>query len=255
MFSFNFYYPDGKDDGIRTLSVDVETTVSQTLSTIIQGNIYGDRIKWGDSPFLYQGEGFQWDSNDSVALENATQWLKSNPPKLPSLQLLSVAFPEPGSLDPEKVHIILLTKNLLTTTFSPRRTVSLPPTAPRTSLVSYLYDVGQKLRFFHVRGTPGCGKTTLCNLLYNHIMSQEPGVLLSSLGVYQKVGTISDSLNKALRRGDAVDVDDGRRHWVLVDEAQTTYRDSQLWSTFFKTLAPTSLSSSSLLMEAKPSLV
>ncbi|KAJ7709681.1 hypothetical protein B0H17DRAFT_1190862 [Mycena rosella] len=118
-----------------------------------------------------------------------------------------------------------------------RRNVSSSLTAPRPPLVSYLYETGINFKFFLVRGTPGSGKTYLCRLLYDYIMAEDPEARLTLLTFWEPVGTLQESLNNPrVANGDSIDVadGDGRRHWVLIDEAQTTYSDAVLWSTFLK---------------------
>ncbi|KAJ6567280.1 hypothetical protein DFH09DRAFT_918962, partial [Mycena vulgaris] len=91
-----------------------------------------------------------------------------------------------------------------------------------------------------VRGTPGSGKTTLCSLLFNHILNKEDESLLSCIGPWRQRASFWESISTSCIQGDIIDSPQWRegrkRHWILFDEAQTTYEDEFLWSRFLKEL-------------------
>ncbi|KAJ7132316.1 hypothetical protein C8R44DRAFT_977950 [Mycena epipterygia] len=122
-----------------------------------------------------------------------------------------------------------------------RRTMSLGSTVLREDLVGYLYRIAQQHRFFLVRGTPGSGKTILCYQLFNHLLQIAPDDRVSCIKLWKTKSSVEESLVESCIRGDFKEFrdcynDTSRRHWVLFDEAQTTYTDADLWATFLKEL-------------------
>jgi hypothetical protein len=92
--------------------------------------------------------------------------------------------------------------------------------------------------FLQVRGTPGCGKSTLMSLLHSYILKINPNALVFT--------TISlpppshDSSNDLTLRLQAVDPSYPRRFgltFLLFDEAQDSYEDAHLWNNFLKAVS------------------
>jgi len=97
-----------------------------------------------------------------------------------------------------------------------------------------LYEIVEEQRFFLVHGTSGSGKTILCSLLYNHILGKNPNDLVSCVGPWQQRHHVWDSLSASCIRGDILDPSKDWQntrtcHWILIDEAQTTYKDHDFW--------------------------
>ncbi|KIL58917.1 hypothetical protein M378DRAFT_15182 [Amanita muscaria Koide BX008] len=115
----------------------------------------------------------------------------------------------------------------------------LPTWSPRDDTVAGLYDVllDERLvqaRLLLVRGTPGCGKTTLMHLLHAYILKQFPSAL-----VYTKHSWPGPTESDSLLRKRLRELDPGfpRRNgttFLLFDEGQDLYDDDLLWSFFFK---------------------
>ncbi|KAJ7293189.1 hypothetical protein C8J57DRAFT_18719 [Mycena rebaudengoi] len=164
-------------------------------------------------------------------MKNARAWWRNNPHQPDDFTPLKDYMTD--NFDPDGIHLIVGTKTLFS-----MKTIPLSMTAPRSDVVSYLYRIGIDLKFFLIRGTPGSGKTTLCSLLYNYILMEEPDSRLTLISFWERSSdSIARSLTNRTALGDPIDVfgGDRRRHWVLFDEAQTTYPDASLWSTFLKT--------------------
>ncbi|KAJ7451046.1 hypothetical protein FB451DRAFT_709485 [Mycena latifolia] len=101
--------------------------------------------------------------------------------------------------------------------------------------------MARERRFFFVRGTPSAGKTTLCYQLFNYLLRILPNDRVSYVKIWEQQETVKRSLVKSCMQGDLQDdpqcVDDASvPHWLLFDEAQTTYSDQHLWTTFLKDL-------------------
>ncbi|KAJ6586995.1 hypothetical protein DFH09DRAFT_241764 [Mycena vulgaris] len=95
-----------------------------------------------------------------------------------------------------------------------------------------------------LRGTTGSGKSTLCLLVFNHIIAKEPDSRVSVTGLWKDHkkanpnSRVQDSLAASCERGypdfDLQAATVRQHHWVLFDEVQTTYDDDVLWSSFLK---------------------
>jgi hypothetical protein len=125
-------------------------------------------------------------------------------------------------------------------------------TARRDSTVNALYD---RLNIYHlvlvrnlcsllqirsntpllpqVRGTPASGKSTLAQLLANHITTQEPAGNLIVIASWPDNGL--SWLAKLTNR-----YDDTGPNTIIIDEAQLSYWDTAFWNGFLKTITPDS---------------
>ncbi|KAJ7743082.1 hypothetical protein B0H16DRAFT_1012280 [Mycena metata] len=118
--------------------------------------------------------------------------------------------------------------------------IALNGQVPRDHLVKFLYTATptSRARLFFVRGTPGSGKTTLCSLLYNHIISQ--GVLATIFSIWTQKDipfhtNLRQRLSVARTKGcETNDLSFDKPHWLLFDEGQTTFWDSNLWGSLLK---------------------
>jgi hypothetical protein len=92
------------------------------------------------------------------------------------------------------------------------------------------------IHYCQVRGTPGTGKTSLCQLLARHIEEQEPltDVILISTWTYDADDLRYDRWGRHLKEIQSW-VQENRTVFIF-DEAQVTYDDSNLWNDFFKNI-------------------
>jgi hypothetical protein len=85
-----------------------------------------------------------------------------------------------------------------------------------------------------VRGTPASGKSTLAQLLANHIASQEPTANPVLIANWPKDGSYwNDKLTKQGFNNNGPKI-------IIIDEAQLTYWDGAFWNSFLKQITPTS---------------
>ncbi|KAJ7925841.1 hypothetical protein B0H13DRAFT_2313974 [Mycena leptocephala] len=91
-------------------------------------------------------------------------------------------------------------------------------TISRDSVLTFLYQMAEEHQFFFVRGTPAAGKTTLCYQLFNHLQNIRPG----------------DRVSCDLQDDPLCVEDSSVAHWLLFDDAQTSYDDEVLWAVFLK---------------------
>ena len=134
--------------------------------------------------------------------------------------------------------------------------------APRTELVEGIYRRLCVFHFLHIRAPPATGKSTLLKLLHNYILSHNPRNLPIwtatawwrpreelqhfDLQISAFLATYSETHSNSLWRkwlnfhaGVDWDIAD-HGYWLLIDEAQTTYRDSVFWNDFIKLIGPSS---------------
>jgi GTPase SAR1 family protein len=75
-----------------------------------------------------------------------------------------------------------------------------------------------------VRGTPGCGKTTLTKLLEAHILQKEPGARVTSVTAWPSEKEMPD---KGWKEWLKLKFEPGT--FLIVDEAQSSYWDKSFW--------------------------
>ncbi|KAF7361243.1 hypothetical protein MSAN_01156400 [Mycena sanguinolenta] len=110
----------------------------------------------------------------------------------------------------------------------------------RTRLVEFLHEACTNppwpdQNFFMVKGTAGSGKTILCGQLYNYLVDKGARVSIINCNQWNRSALTSSrrTLNAFVLRGPQIDADDRQtRHWVLLDDAQCTFKDPALWIYF-----------------------
>lgn len=102
------------------------------------------------------------------------------------------------------------------------------------------------MKYFHIiriNGTPASGKTTIMNLMVNKLLEYD-----SATPIYVLSGWKMESVVSANGWASYLEKQTGihGRHWLthrgylLVDEAQQTYWDDELWADLFKAVEPAS---------------
>ncbi|KAJ7762327.1 hypothetical protein DFH07DRAFT_407810 [Mycena maculata] len=150
---------------------------------------------------------------------------------LSELETLDSLF-KAASQRPSDIHLVVTTSSIspLMHKCGPSENVEVE----RRDLISYLHATALRLRFFLVRGTPGSGKTMLSKQLKKHILWLDSQARVTITGVWRRGDTVQDSLNLSKIDGDPVDLRYKGTHWILFDEAQTTYQDDIIWTTLLK---------------------
>lgn len=103
-----------------------------------------------------------------------------------------------------------------------------------------------RVRYFHivrVRGTPASGKTTIMNLLANKLLEYDPETPVYVLSGWDK-DTVKDALGWTGYLKEQTGVH-GRswltkQGYLLIDEAQESHWDGELWADLFKAVEPVS---------------
>jgi len=119
----------------------------------------------------------------------------------------------------------------------------LPYIDPRTELVD---EIITRVNFYHiirVRGTPATGKTTLLELVVNKLLKKTYG---NTLPVHPVFGWDREDVTKAtgweayLQKKTGIHGNTWLTYkaYLLLDEAQVSYWDSELWTNFFKKIRP-----------------
>lgn len=108
---------------------------------------------------------------------------------------------------------------------------------PRSSLVAGIIAAARKEHIIQVRGTPASGKTVLSRLVANELfrMNEQVFYIDGWKGdVVEKAGGWSSYLESQT----GVEGTDWSQHsaWLLLDEAQQSYSDEDLYSGFFKSI-------------------
>ncbi|PKY02893.1 hypothetical protein P168DRAFT_305277 [Aspergillus campestris IBT 28561] len=112
---------------------------------------------------------------------------------------------------------------------------------PREGTVQQLADLILSRKVVHVRGTPASGKTTLAQLLKDHLSGQGRNVYF--MGTWRDLDTLYESppdpwdkLETMLRSKFPcpVDKDILSQAVLIIDEGQTSYNDSILWNEILK---------------------
>ncbi|KAL4814738.1 hypothetical protein BDW67DRAFT_176907 [Aspergillus spinulosporus] len=114
-------------------------------------------------------------------------------------------------------------------------------TVSRNKLVDELIARVKHFHIVRVNGTPASGKTTLLNLMANKLLACDP-----STPVYVISGWKEDAVRSAkgwaayLENIAGVDGRDWMTHcgYLLIDEAQQSYWDDELWADLFKAIEP-----------------
>ncbi|KAJ7207129.1 hypothetical protein GGX14DRAFT_636387 [Mycena pura] len=139
--------------------------------------------------------------------------------KYPALSRLSDFFAEPPS--PTEIHLVLVTRNFFFLHL----------------MVFDKYVLQWRLKPTHaldhlVRGTPGSGKTTVCWQLRNYILDNDSGARVTITKMWVQRDSVAASIQASRVDGDTFDPGYGGSQWLLLDEAQTTYEDVDLWAAF-----------------------
>ncbi|KAJ7773375.1 hypothetical protein B0H16DRAFT_147767 [Mycena metata] len=231
-FKFTVWLPNG---AVKVLPFQLDQDITSLVDSLFPTIEVADEA----APSLYKTSGIiQYSTDASQLQESIRKWWATNPEKLGEIATLREYFPDgPTGRQTKSIDLVLL-NHYNYKHFAPRQKISVHGLAPRDSLVSELYNIAKDNwdRFFFVRGTPGSGKTTLCHLLYDRIL-QDEDTLVTIIGRWERKSTLEESFNTAKSFGDDVDPlgpPRSKTHWVLFDEAQTTYEDYFMWSVFLK---------------------
>ncbi|KDQ11029.1 hypothetical protein BOTBODRAFT_470384 [Botryobasidium botryosum FD-172 SS1] len=106
----------------------------------------------------------------------------------------------------------------------------------RDDTVKALFKNLEQEHVVHVRGPPSSGKTTLRHLLHRHILNEHPSVAVFSCERWPQQ-QFAPRVSFELRLKDVLDGHDlpeRAPYYLLIDEAQTSYWDMELWSNFLK---------------------
>lgn len=109
-------------------------------------------------------------------------------------------------------------------------------TARRNLTVDALYKRLNRYHFVLVRGTSASGKSTLAQLLYNHIRTKEPTTdpILTGYLFKEECGWLANLKHQC-------DYNPNGPNVVIIDGAQTSYEDLSFWEDFLKPIGPQSL--------------
>lgn len=117
-----------------------------------------------------------------------------------------------------------------------------PVVSPRVRLVNGIIDRAELYHMILVRGTPACGKTTIMRLVANELLarySEDIPLHIITGWNEEKVTRAGDWKNYLSQvtgiRGNSWPTS---RAYLLLDEAQETYWDDNLWAEFFKDINP-----------------
>jgi hypothetical protein len=117
-----------------------------------------------------------------------------------------------------------------------------PVVSPRVQLVNGIIDRAEMYHIILVRGTPACGKTTIMRLVANELLARYSGDIPLHIitGWNEKRVTQVGNWNSYLSQVTGIEGESWptSRAYLLLDEAQETYWDSNLWAEFFKDINP-----------------
>ncbi|PVF98672.1 hypothetical protein CPB86DRAFT_797119 [Serendipita vermifera] len=149
-----------------------------------------------------------------------------------------------GTPSEEHIHIIVGSATLSPIGYPSPSSVPLAPkkspplaaitdcTTPRLATVAALYERLNAYHFVLVRGTPTSGKSTLAELLIDYIKLKE-GVEPVSIGAWdQDPSSPFDWLKYMCDHNYKT----GHPNIVIIDDAQETYRCTQFWNNYLKTI-------------------
>ncbi|KIM26927.1 hypothetical protein M408DRAFT_24950 [Serendipita vermifera MAFF 305830] len=161
-------------------------------------------------------------ADDENLVKNMVQKVSANIPPLNVTMALSELELYPSIPPPGTIHI----------------SVQLPPnsTARRNLTVDALYKRLNRYHFVLVRGTSASGKSTLAQLLYNHIRTKEPTTdpILTGYLFKEECGWLANLKHQC-------DYNPNGPNVVIIDGAQTSYEDLSFWEDFLKPIGPQSL--------------
>jgi hypothetical protein len=119
---------------------------------------------------------------------------------------------------------------------------NLPPFVnPRTKLVDEIIARVQRYHIIRVRGTPASGKTTVMQLVANKLLEKcGQTTHIHTLTGWDEKEVSGTDWNAYLERKTGVYGKDWPTHpaYLLLDEAQQSYWDGELWAAFFKSIEP-----------------
>jgi len=97
----------------------------------------------------------------------------------------------------------------------------------------YTPSPSAKEPFSQVRGTPGCGKTTLMTLLHAHIVDQLPLAVVKIVHSWKRIES-NQVFDQRLREIDPAFPRRDSLAFLLFDEGQDSYSDDLFWNAFIK---------------------
>lgn len=120
--------------------------------------------------------------------------------------------------------------------YSPPNQPLHPDICPRSETITKLVEMLDELGVIHIRGTPASGKTTLAKLLREYCISHgRPFVFMTGWpDTSDPEQLMAEKCEEAGFEGTNTSNLYDRKVTFIMDEAQATYYDTQLWLTFFK---------------------
>jgi hypothetical protein len=108
--------------------------------------------------------------------------------------------------------------------------------SPQNQLVNGIIDRAETFRIIIVKGTPACGKTTLMQLVANKLLAQSSGAIPIHIITGWDKRDVAGGWNKYLMQMTSIKGRDwpSSSAYLLFDEAQMSYWDTELWAAFFK---------------------
>ncbi|KAF8222780.1 hypothetical protein L208DRAFT_1412870, partial [Tricholoma matsutake] len=140
----------------------------------------------------------------------------------------------------DRLHIIVRkpdTANISSSSSNESNASSVPSISnnwsPRHDTVSRLYRILREEKLVQVRGTPGCGKTTLMNLLHSYIHKKLPSAFVNTQESWPPKES-GPSQQQRLRQVDPAFPRPDGLAFLLFDEGQDSYDDHLFWNGFLK---------------------
>ena len=110
---------------------------------------------------------------------------------------------------------------------------------PRTELVDEIIARVQHFHIIQVRGTPASGKTIVMQLVANKLLKMYGREFpIHTLCGWEKVKTAGWNAYLEQETGVCGEIWRGHQAYLLIDEAQESYRDGELWAALFKSIGP-----------------
>ena len=129
-----------------------------------------------------------------------------------------------------------------------------PIVSRRERLVNGIIDRAEMYHVILVRGTPACGKTTMMRLVANELLARYSGdiPLYVLTGWDKKQVTLAGGWNHYLSKATGIRGFSWptSRAYILLDEAQESYWDTNLWAEFFKDISPFDTGASRVILFA-----